>query len=104
MQFIAGEVLHSDETEILQTYFLAQSYPNSFHLSTTFEFTLPQSAFVTLMVYNLRGEQVAILIEEQREAGIHQFIWDTGSLASGIYLYRLEAGEFVQNRKMIIMR
>jgi len=83
---------------------LQQNYPNPFNPSTTIEFALPKSAFVTLKVYNLLGEEVATLIAEQRSAGIHWFNWDAGGLASGVYLYRLEAGNFVQSKKLILMR
>jgi flagellar hook assembly protein FlgD len=65
---------------------------------------LPKSAFVTLKVYNLLGEEVTTLIAEQRSAGIHRFNWDARELASGVYLYRLEAGNFVQCKKLILMR
>jgi hypothetical protein len=91
---------------------LNQNYPNPFNPSTTIEFVLPKSAFVTLKVYNLLGEEVVTLVAEQRSAGIHQFNWDASGLASGVYLYRLEARDpsagsaqdFAQTRKLILMR
>lgn len=91
---------------------LRQNYPNPFNPSTTIEFTLPKSAFVMLKVYNLLGKEVATLVAEQRSAGIHKFNWDASGLASGVYLYRLEAGDpssnsgqgFVQTKKLILMR
>jgi hypothetical protein len=83
---------------------LLQNYPNPFNPSTTIEFALPKSAFVTLKVYNLLGEEVATLMAEQQSAGIHKLNWDARGLASGVYLYRLEAGEFVQVKKLILMR
>ncbi len=82
---------------------LSQNYPNPFNAATTIEFTLPQSGFVTLKVYNLLGEEVATLIAEPRVAGIHQVNWDARELASGVYLYRLETGEFVQAKKLIFL-
>jgi len=94
-------------------FHLKQNYPNPFsplgrgicdNPSTTIEFVLPKSAFVTLKVYNLLGEEVATLIAEQRTAGIHKFNWDARGLASGVYLYRLEAGDFVQVKKLVLMR
>ena len=88
----------------VQQFELNQNYPNPFNPSTTFEFALPKSAFVTLKVYNLIGEEVATLIAEQRAAGIYKFNWDAKGLASGVYLYRMEAGEFVQTKKLILMR
>ncbi len=105
---------------IPQEYSLSQNYPNPFNPSTTIEFTLPKSAFVTMKVYNLLGEEVATLVAEKQPAGIHKFNWDATGLASGVYLYRLEAGDpstssgqrpstrsgqgFVQTKKLILMR
>jgi len=92
-------------TNFIPTKFsLEQNYPNPFNPSTTIEFTLPTSAFVTLKVYNLLGEEVATLAAEKRSAGIHRINWDAKGLASGVYLYRLEAGDFVQTKKLILMK
>jgi hypothetical protein len=101
---LATEVINFAETKIPQSYFLAQNYPNPFNPSTTIEFAIPKSAFVTLKVYNLLGEEVATLVAEQREAGIHKLNWDAKGLASGVYLYQLEAGSFKQSKKLILMR
>jgi parallel beta-helix repeat protein len=101
---LATEVMNFAKTEIPQNYFLSQNYPNPFNPSTTIEFALPKSAFVTLKVYNLLGEEVATLIAEQRSAGIHKLKWDASGLASGVYLYRLEAGSFTQTKKLILIR
>ncbi len=101
---LATEVMNLFQTEIPQSYFLAQNYPNPFNPNTTIEFALPKSAFVTLKIYNLLGEAVATLVAEQQAAGIHRFNWDARGLASGVYLYRLEAGDFVQAKKLILMR
>ena len=65
---------------------------------------LPKSAFVTLKVYSLLGEAVGTLVAEQQAAGIHKLNWDAKGLASGVYLDRLEAGEFVQAKKLILLR
>jgi uncharacterized delta-60 repeat protein len=89
---------------LIRDFSLSQNYPNPFNPSTTIEFTLPQPAFATLKVYNLLGEEVAKLVAEQRSAGIHKINWDARGLASGVYLYRLEAGDFVQAKKLILMR
>ena len=83
---------------------LVQHYPNPFNSSAIIEFALPRSAFVTLKVYNLLGDEVATLVAEHRSAGIHKLNWDASGLASGVYLYRLEAGEFGQVKKLILMR
>jgi hypothetical protein len=101
---LVTKVMNSYQTEIPQSYFLAQNYPNPFNPATTIEFALPKSAFVTLKVFNLLGEEVATLVAEQRSAGIHKLNWDARGLASGVYLYRLEAGSFIQTKKLILMR
>jgi len=100
------------QVDLPKDFLLQSNYPNPFNPSTTIEFALPKSAFVTLKIYNLLGEVVATLIAEQRAAGIHQLNWDARGLASGVYLYRLEAGDpstgsgqvFVQAKKLILMR
>lgn len=82
---------------------LVQHYPNPFNSSVLVEFTLPGSAFVTLKIYNLLGEEVATLVEEHRLAGTHKLNWDSRGLASGVYLYRLQARDFVQVKKMVLL-
>jgi len=83
---------------------LEQNYPNPFNPGTIIEFALSRSAFVTLRIYNLRGEEVVTLIAEPRSAGIHRFNWEARGLANGIYLYRLETGDFIQSKKLVLMR
>ncbi|MBN1352548.1 T9SS type A sorting domain-containing protein [candidate division KSB1 bacterium] len=76
------------------------------------EFDLPKSAFVTLRVYNLLGEEVGTLLAEQKSAGIHKINWDARGLASGMYLCRMDAidpsagsgQDFVQSKKLVLMR
>jgi outer membrane protein assembly factor BamB len=83
---------------------LRQNYPNPFNSSTTIEFALAESGFMTLKIFNLLGEKVATLLAEKRTAGAYKLIWDAKGIASGVYLYRLEAGELVQTKKLILMR
>jgi hypothetical protein len=102
----------SEDIQIPKSYFLAQNFPNPFNPTTTIEFMLPKTSFVTLKVYNLLGEEVATLIAGQRVAGIHRFNWDASGLASGVYLYRLEASDpstssgqrSVQTKKLILIQ
>lgn len=83
---------------------LAPNFPNPFNSSTTFSFSLTEPTFVRLTLFNLRGEQQATVAAQLLDAGQHSITWDAGVLPSGVYLYRLEAGEFVQSRKLIYMR
>jgi hypothetical protein len=91
-------------SEILKAYALHQNFPNPFNPSTAIEFALPKASFITLKIYDLLGNEVTTLVAEKLPAGKHQRVWEAKGLASGVYLYRLEAGEFVQTRKLILLR
>ncbi|MDZ7362597.1 MAG: T9SS type A sorting domain-containing protein [candidate division KSB1 bacterium] len=88
---------------------LAQNYPNPFNPETTIEFTLPAVAPVTLRIYNLNGQLIRTLLNESRPAGRHPVSWDGRDdagrdVASGVYLYRLHAGQFMQQKTMTLAR
>lgn len=85
-------------------YTLYQNYPNPFNPGTTFEFSIPKSGMVTLEVYNVLGQKVATLVSEELFAGNHSYYWDAGWLASGVYIYRLQAGEFVESKKLLFLK
>jgi len=65
---------------------------------------LPDHGFVILKVYNILGEEVSVLISEELNAGIYKYNWDASSLPSGIYLYRLKAGSYIETKKMVLMK
>ncbi|MCB9087534.1 MAG: T9SS type A sorting domain-containing protein [Calditrichae bacterium] len=83
---------------------LQQNYPNPFNPGTTIEFTLPNADFVTLKVYNVVGQEIATLVSGKLPAGIHRYTWNAGNLASGVYLYRVEAGGYSLVRKAMLMK
>jgi hypothetical protein len=92
-----------------QRFTLDQNFPNPFNSSTVIRFELPQSGEVELAVYNLAGQKVATLLAGAREAGGYTVNWDgrdqgEKTLASGIYLYRLQAGAQVETRKLLLLR
>ena len=87
-----------------EIYYLAETYPNPFNASTNIEFRIPKKEFVTLKIFNVLGEEVAILVSENLIPGIYKYTWNASNLASGVYLYRLEAEGYVQIRKMILVR
>ena len=92
-------------TGVPQSFGLAQNFPNPFNASTTIAFRLSKSAHVRLAVYNSLGQKVASLVDKQMEAGRHTVRFDAGDLPSGVYFYRLEAGdERLQVRKMILLK
>ena len=85
-------------------YELAQNYPNPFNPSTTIKYELPQRAHVVLTVFNMLGQQVAVLQNGEQQAGYHEAVFDASGLASGVYLYRLTAGSYVETRKLVLVR
>ncbi len=94
----------SDASSLPASYDLAQNFPNPFNPATTIKFALPRPAKVKLAVYDLRGAIVRILEEGELPAGFHAHTFDTAGLASGIYLYKLQAGEFTATRKMVLAK
>jgi hypothetical protein len=92
-------------TGIVPTAFvLQQNYPNPFNPSTTLEFSIPTKSRVVLEVFNILGQSVARLIDEERVAGTYRTTFDATQLSSGVYLYQLKAGEFVKTRKMVLVK
>ncbi len=83
---------------------LKQNYPNPFNAITEIKYTLPKGCYVGLEVYNVLGQKVACLVDRKQKAGYKTARWDAGSLSSGVYFYRLQAGDFVQMRKMVLLK
>jgi hypothetical protein len=90
--------------ELPLTFSLEQNYPNPFNPSTVINYKLPADCFVSLKLYNTLGEEVAVLVNEQKQAGRYEVKYDGNKLTSGVYIYRLTAGSFTQIKKMILMR
>jgi hypothetical protein len=92
-------------TVIPRTSTVRQNYPNPFNPSTTIEFTLLTDCKVTLIIYNILGHEVATLIDGERKGeGVHKIGFDASRLSSGVYFYRLTAGEFVESKKLILLK
>lgn len=92
------------DRSIPSAYTLEQNYPNPFNPSTTIRYSLPASSKVRLTVHDLLGREVAVLVDEVQLEGHKEILWDASDLASGVYLYRLSAGTFVQTHKMILLK
>ena len=103
--FFIGEAVVSEESaQLPQTSELSQNYPNPFNPTTTIMYALPYLQEIQLAVYNLLGQQVAVLAEGQQTAGVHQVHFDGSGLASGVYVYRMTAAGQILTRKMILVR
>ena len=86
------------------TFALSQNYPNPFNPTTTLQYSISKSTHVVLEVFNLLGQSVARLVDDVRAPGSYTSTFDASTLSSGVYLYRLKAGDFVQTLKMVLMK
>jgi hypothetical protein len=97
--------VHEEQlASVPKAYSLKQNYPNPFNPATKITFSLPESAKIKLAVYNVLGQQVAELVNGFRNAGNYEITWDASNLSSGIYFYRIEAGNFVSVKKMTLLK
>ncbi|MCK6619852.1 MAG: carboxypeptidase regulatory-like domain-containing protein [Calditrichaceae bacterium] len=92
-----------------EEFVLEQNYPNPFNPSTTIRFALPEASQVSLKIYNARGQLVRTLVSGNYESGVHEIRWDARNdlgetVSSGMYFYRMQAGNFVESRKMVLLR
>lgn len=87
-----------------KNFILMQNYPNPFNPTTTIDYSIPKESFVTIKVYDMLGREVATLINEEKNAGEYSVKFNGSILASGVYLYRMKAGNFIQTKKMILMK
>ncbi|MBK6879028.1 MAG: T9SS type A sorting domain-containing protein [Ignavibacteria bacterium] len=85
-------------------YFLYQNYPNPFNPSTNIKFEIPSSLYVTIKVYSVLGREVATLINEFLNEGSYQIEFNGSNLESGIYFYRIQAGDFTEEKSMIMLK
>jgi hypothetical protein len=85
-------------------YALEQNYPNPFNPNTTIKFELPRASQVSLTVYDILGREVSVLVNDRRDAGVHEVEFDGSNLASGVYFYRMKAGDYVSTKRMLVVR
>jgi hypothetical protein len=105
--FVQGETSLVTEVEELNdtySYSLFQNYPNPFNPSTTIKFSLPESANVTLRIYNTLGQKITELVNTNLEAGWYNYQWDANNMTTGIYIYELRTDKFVAVKKMILLQ
>ena len=98
-----------EEANLPRAFSLSQNHPNPFNPDTRISYALPRDCYVTLTIYNVIGQRVATLVDEHQRAGWHNAIWHGkdhkgNDLASGIYLYRLQADDFIKSKKMLLLK
>jgi hypothetical protein len=94
-----------EERDVLpKEYSLAQNYPNPFNPATNIRYGIPEATYVSLKLYNSLGELVSTLVDWDQQAGYHEVAFDASEMASGMYFYRLQAGDFVATKKMLVVK
>lgn len=93
-----------DEVVLPAEFILYQNYPNPFNSTSVIKYSIPKSSQVTLKIFNTLGEEIAILVNEEKPVGTYELNWKAANLPSGVYFYQLRAGDFVQTRKMILLK
>jgi 5'-nucleotidase / UDP-sugar diphosphatase len=103
---IVGSQFVKEGNEMLSpvNYELEQNYPNPFNPTTTIRYSVPEQTFVTLKVYDIIGNEVTTLINEEKPTGTYEITWSADQLSSGVYIYSIQAGSFIQTKKMILMK
>jgi hypothetical protein len=91
-------------SDIPSSYSLGQNYPNPFNPSTVIDFSIPESGLVTMKIFNILGQEVAELVNEVRSAGFHTVSFDASNLTSGMYIYKIQSGNFSATKKMMLVK
>ena len=102
---LGGIIVNTEvEKEIELTFYLSQNYPNPFNPNTLMKYQIPELSFVTIKVFDVLGSKIVTLVNEEKQAGSYEVEFDATSLPSGIYFYRLQAGSFVETKKMVLVK
>ena len=103
-----GTFEYSEEVNVIITlpleFALEQNYPNPFNPSTTIKYSVAEDGFVKLAVYNMLGEEVATIVNSTQKAGRYEVNFNASNLATGVYVYRIEAGSFVSSKKLMLLK
>ncbi|RKY75691.1 hypothetical protein DRQ07_11485, partial [candidate division KSB1 bacterium] len=96
--------VNTNQNKIPVNYILSQNFPNPFNNSTTLKYRLPKNCYVTLNLYNIRGQKVRALFNGFKQAGSHTLRVNGDDLPSGLYFYRIRAGNFIETRRMLLLK
>jgi hypothetical protein len=95
----------AEEKDAIPTVFeLSQNYPNPFNPNTTIMYSLPERSYVTLDIFNILGQKKVTLVDEYQDAGTHTVIWQANDISSGVYFYRIVAGDNTESRKLLLLK
>lgn len=94
----------SVNNEVPESFSLKQNYPNPFNPKTNIQFSIPQSEFVTLTIFDMLGKEIEIVVNEELSSGTYMIDWDASKYSSGTYFYRIHAGQFTDTKKMTLIK
>ncbi len=101
---VENNITIADNINQPEEFYLSQNYPNPFNPTTKINYQLPELSFVTLKVYDVLGTEIEALVDEEKPVGTYELSWNAEGLPSGVYFYRLQAGSFVETKKMVLMK
>jgi hypothetical protein len=93
-----------DDFEIVSSFHLSQNYPNPFNPVTKIEYQVPSFSHITLKIYDILGNEIATLVNEEKPFGIYEITFIAGNLPSGTYFYQLRTKDFLETKKMVLLR
>jgi hypothetical protein len=99
-----GKNLDGNLSNVPEEYALFENYPNPFNPNTIIKYQLPDQGYVSLIVYDLLGREVATLVNEVKPGGYYEVEFNASALRSGVYMYRIQAGSYVETKKMILLK
>jgi len=103
-EMITAVPAEGGSTDLPTHFIFSQNYPNPFNPATTISFGLPSRSFVSLKVYDILGREVSALLSEELQPGTYSRQFDGTGLTSGVYFYRLQAGSFIETKKLVLVR
>ncbi len=93
-----------DDNKVPESYELSQNYPNPFNPVTSIKYSIPKDGLVTITIYDITGKEMRKLVNEVKKAGYYNISFNASTLSSGIYFYRITAGDFVRTKKMVLIK
>jgi hypothetical protein len=88
----------------ISNYFLSQNYPNPYNPNTIIKYSIPRSSLVNIKLYNILGNEIKILVSEEKPAGTYELTFNAANLPSGVYFYRIQAGSYIETKKMMLLK
>jgi hypothetical protein len=106
LTYLAFNVGVSDikSSDLISEFIIHQNFPNPFNPTTTIKYHIPELCFVTINIYDVLGNEITTLVNEERPAGAYTIQFDSNGLSSGTYFYRIKAGSFIKTKKMVLLR